>query len=315
MKHTSLLFFAFLIFLSSCKKEAIPPVQPHVDVLATGWSKIENLPGGYLDIFFTDADNGFLVAPKQILKTNDGGLSWVLQKETMGSLINIAMHDANNAIFVARDSVLYITHDGANTLDSVALADKSLNDACFAGNTGDIAFAVGDKLWKTNDRGYSWKEVHDFGKTINYRSVYFLNELVGFVGASSKLYKTIDGGKTWETSGNWFPAAFISFPDNENGYTSTGNAIYKTTDAGTNWTSVIVPTTTTGISDIHFVSSKTGYVLAGNLIYKTEDAGKSWQQVVMLGTEDANLIELHFINEKLGWVCGTSGYVLKYSKP
>lgn len=124
----------------------------------------------------------------------------------------------------------------------------------------------------------------------------FLNVDTGFIsGLGSKIYKTFDGGESWEVvfssslGGPYY--RWIQFTSVDTGYvgaSETGYAdalLLKTTDGGLNldpaWPTVFTLPPFSSNKNFQFLTTKIGY--AGiNDIYKTVNEGGSWSELTVL---------------------------------
>ncbi len=165
-----------------------------------------------------------------------------------------------------------------------------------------------------------WEEIN-ISTAINLSSVHFLNEDTGFVVGGNKIFKTTDGGMTWETS---FTAGdLFSFEDvllvDENKVFAVGknfdtnlSVIANTKNNGDSWTLVDVASTSF-LSSIFFSSPTTAYCSgSGGVILKSTDAGESWETLDS-GTS-AFLQSIYFVNDLVGMAVGggpANGLILK----
>lgn len=132
------------------------------------WTNVlENYAFSPVDIEFTNSQVGWVTgAGGQLLKTTDAGVTWTpMNSPTSNNLGGIQFPSEN---------VGYLTPT-----------------------------SYGDTLWKTTDAGNSWTPVLTDIKTF-WRTIAFQDENTGWIigGSSSngRIYKTIDGGQTWERS-------------------------------------------------------------------------------------------------------------------
>jgi photosystem II stability/assembly factor-like uncharacterized protein len=108
----------------------------------------------------------------------------------------------------------------------------------------DLGFAVGDSgiILKTADRGDTW-EVFDTNFQVNFRAVHFVSADTGWVGGQvgpgggqPKMYKTVDGGTTWTSTGyNGSSISDIFFIRDTLGWVIS-DSIRVSKDGGNTWT-------------------------------------------------------------------------------
>ncbi len=136
---------------------------------------------------------------------------------------------------------------------------------------------------KTTDGGDTWNELPnapisngDFGWT---RSVYFVNTLVGFFGGASNgnLYKTTDGGATWElesTGGGYVGSVF--FYDETTGLRVSNNPPYLRRFSEGTWRNI--PSLTTALEAVTGIPATMRAWVAGNqTVWNSTDSGKTFR--------------------------------------
>ncbi|MGB0840586.1 MAG: WD40/YVTN/BNR-like repeat-containing protein, partial [Chitinophagales bacterium] len=143
-------------------------------------------------------------------------------------------------------------------------------------------------VWKTTDKGENWTLMT---ADMALNSVFALeidhtNENVVYFEGNGNVYKTTDGGTTWNTIGD---AAFMSAShsakdivmhptNNQVLFLSSNNGLYRTDDAGDNWTQILAgnfqeiefhPTDLSIIYAIKQIDNRTEF-------YKSTDSGASF---------------------------------------
>ncbi len=162
-----------------------------------------------------------------------------------------------------------------------------------------------------------------------FDDVFFLNDQLGWAlnGAYAAVYKTTDGGITWELQLSELTLALpenyyfrnIEFLNEKIGFVGTLNGVFfKTIDGGTTWTKVTNFTINPpAICGLDAVGSTTvfgcGAYFSPAYIIKSVDSGETWQYIDMSSYANA-LVEISFLNENIGYVSGKNaqgGVVLK----
>lgn len=210
---------------------------------------------------------------------------------------------------------------------------RGIGPALMGGRIADIAVSHTDKstwyvavgsggLWKTTNRGTTWEPIFDSQKSYSIGTVTIdpNNSEVIWVGTGENVsgrhvawgdgvYKSNDGGKTWQQMGleksehigkiSVDPRnSDVVFVAAEGPLWSAGGerGLYKTTDGGETWQWVLEINKNTGVTDIEFDPSnpdilyaaayqrqrQTWLFLAGGPnsgIYKSTDNGDTWHQL------------------------------------
>jgi photosystem II stability/assembly factor-like uncharacterized protein len=159
---------------------------------------------------------------------------------------------------------------------------------------GDSIAACGGKDEKgimllSPDKGNSWQTLSTSFDQVIY-DFYFINDHLGFAGGgNADVFKTIDGGKTWEKlylpfPATGFPVAYrtplrkIFFVNDSLGFICGGakfeaGIIFKTTDQGLNWT---LTTFNYELRGLLFLNDQTGFACGYGIMLKTTDSGNNW---------------------------------------
>lgn len=184
-----------------------------------------------------------------------------------------------------------------------------------------VAYASGG-LWFTKNNGHTFEPLFqaEMAMTIGDIAVQWNNPPTIWVGsgennssrssyAGTGLYKSTDGGKTWEHKGlkdSHHIGRIVLHPTNPDilwvavlGHLYSDNAergIYKSTDGGTTWQKVLYIDAKTGFIDLEISPTNPAILYAaswerdrkawhfkgsgkGSGIYRSADAGKTWQKL------------------------------------
>lgn len=202
---------------------------------------------------------------------------------------------------------------------------------------------VGGIIYKTQDGGITWQEVHPWSieEAFFTYAIQFLDLNTGYVTSMGIVFnifpvgcilKTTDGGNTWTTvyGGNisflnrlWEDIFFVDYNNGwAVGYKSD---IIHTTDGGNNWSSQNAPDTSYALKSVYFLNVNEGWTVGGEydtltgegkdgVILHTINSGNTWE--VQIDSAPYQLWDVYFINSQKGWACGykdsvSPGLVLK----
>ena len=156
-----------------------------------------------------------------------------------------------------------------------------------------------------------------------YDDVFFLDDNLGWAvdGSGGSVYKTTDGGLTWEMkfeTSNYLRN--IEFLNADIGFFGTlDDKFYRSADGGDTWSLVTLSPNPPAICGLDAVGSSTIYGCGAFFtfppanIIKSVDSGVTWQYIDM-SAYATGLVEILFVDELLGYVSGrssTGGIILK----
>lgn len=254
------------------------------------WSKSRLAEAGNLNgVFFFDENHGYVCSDSHLLKTEDGGLSF----------INITTELLPHPI---TPSIAPI---------SIKLEHKE-NLAIVRGDWVDTCVTL-----FTTDTGNSWTSIHmpvaSVGRTIDFSIV---DENILYAVISADQFKSTDGGITW-THVRALPFAlagkkpFKIFDVNGKGYAGCGYGTKFVTmfsdvsDSLTQNEDLIDP------HSYHFIDTASGYWLKTKKMYKTTDRGLSKTVIAEFDFfENYSNWFLYFKDNNRGFIYGENGKIL-----
>ena len=253
------------------------------------WKKQNSGTGARLQsVFFIDENTGFTSSGwggdddgyTVFLQTVNGGETWT-KAFICDYLAILCLHffDNMNGLSIIRtsqtQSVLAKTSNGGASWEFIDLNIKLAFDKFYC--VDNIIFIAGanQTIFKSNDQGNTWETIHTPLPAWNdVYSIYFYNKNIGYIDGGTDIYKTVDGGLSWEIVN--FPFSNFRFNTfhfyNEmEGFnieyvfqyvggdfpTYMGCIGYQTYDGGTNWKESGLVKAYFGIN--YFVQSNLGY--------------------------------------------------------
>ena len=167
---------------------------------------------------------------------------------------------------------------------------------------------------------YHWDIIRQATWRTDFSDTHFVDTNTGWaVGSAGAIAHTKDGGKTWlpQHSGVSVNLRDVQFTDHKHGRILASNMILQTENGGETWKPMVKTTQQNlpRISMMKFINKDVGWLGASiGQVLHTTDGGKTWQ-VQKTGTTNANITDLHFINDLEGWAIAPQrrdgGFVLQ----
>jgi photosystem II stability/assembly factor-like uncharacterized protein len=209
-------------------------------------------------------------------------------------------------------TILSSTGSGWQIRDSGA--DNPLFSVSMYGINAWISGGDGTMLKCSDGVGYLWQEQTTGITDKQLRSVFFVNDTLGWsVGEQEIIIKTTNGGADWQVintngSQHYFE---VFFHDENNGWlcgaAGTNGVIKKTTNGGTTWQNSIIPTSR--LNGMHFADINFGCAVGnGGVIFKTTNGGEDWSLATSNTSQDLKSVYLNSNGE--GWAVGYEGTII-----
>jgi photosystem II stability/assembly factor-like uncharacterized protein len=249
-------------------------------------------------ISFVSPDTGFLTQYWYLWRTTDGGITYQdVTPPGLGSKINDVQFVDMNTGYLSHwggniDSIqftIWKTTDCSNSWNNVFTVPAFINCLFFLNpDYGYIVAQDNNNVYKTTDGGTTWSPVPITGNRV--QSVYFLNTQTGYGLSNDRLWKTINGGASWQVAYNAdYDIRFfkVQFTSNQYGYI-VGNKTYdrgnereiilKTIDGGYSWEEIFKASSETEITSLVFTGIDTGYI-ATCKIKEGNDVGRIYKTI------------------------------------
>ena len=273
-------------------------------------------------VFFLNSDTGFVNQQGGIRKTINGGGNWTYVNGGGINIYDFHFYSIDTGVCISQYGI-YRTTNGGIQWDAVWV-DSSLswftnlfclnNDTLFTTAVSNVTDSM--IFFKSIDHGLSWnrKAFFDFSLE-NY--VFFTSLNTGYISSGGFVFKTLDGGMSWQNVYTDISAFFMSnyfLTDSIGFLLAVSGEILKTTDGGFVW----LPQNTNGNNDakrsMQFVNSNIGYAVGGNglspgFVLKTIDGGSNW---TLDYASSETLIDVYLPSPNVGYACGEGGTILKY---
>jgi photosystem II stability/assembly factor-like uncharacterized protein len=252
------------------------------------WRYIESdLISNMKDIFFKDENNGWIVGGynfnNNMIRTTDGGNTWAIQNNNANQNFNsIFFIDTSFGWAAGTNGTIIQTLDGGQTwglqstpttahLHGISFANREVG---YAGGKGTYGAHWGKNvILKTFNSGLLWNVIYIDSSGGEISKVYCSDENTIFVSISDKIYKSVDGGTSWNIIFNNSYVVDFNFPGSSNGWVSTGSYIYKTLDGGSTWGQNSFSQSGAPFNSLVFLNTMRGWTSFGSSILYTDNGG------------------------------------------
>lgn len=307
-------------------------------LLYSQWKKITNIPkpyddAYYLDVFFLETNTNFGWACGKngvVARTTNGGKNWdvsvipfAFQLESIHFVnekvgYTSGLYNAGNAT-----SAIFKSTDGGRTWFNVSpLGNIDVWGNYFVNENLGMTIGGGcgneQQFYRTTDGGRSWRVTKKNQYNTGLSDLLIDNKSgIGYAVSSGWVWRTTDFGLNWDlfsNTGDYDWQEEITLLGNtfllpySTGCTggSGGGGARISTDMGKTWRQIAFGIPMFGT----FLHSPTsGWVVGWQRnVHFTSDAGKTWQKKVCGIPTNADLDDIWFINDTLGFVVGTGIY-------
>ena len=193
-----------------------------------------------------------------IYKTTDGGNTWIttstgLYLTSSTDIVTILEVDPNNtstvyAAVVGGDSALYKSTNAGQSwqvIEDIPVSMLTIDPQ----NSTILYQAIGSSLSQSTNSGLTWTALSTMTGTDTIDSIIVdpsNHQIVYVLVLNEGIYKSIDGGGTWQLYGNNPISSFIDLAIDPNNTqvlysSSTSSAVLKSTDSGVTWTDTSLP--------------------------------------------------------------------------
>ena len=289
-----------------------------------------NSTATYNGVYAYDADRISLFRTGGILRSTDGGDTWV-SRPTVDGNGNAFLNSSSQAIHEVQPDVIVVASsayttdfqfrilrstDGGASWSIVHNAPGLGQVSSFLGMawgdaTTGVAVGTGGRIVRTLNGGVSWTQVPNSGE--NLVDVEFADGNTAVAVGEYTILRTVDGGASWSTiSAPSVNSWALSFANASVGFiiNSLGTRLWRTDDAGLTWVQVDAALPVIyGTRDIWFTSPLDGYIVAAEEILHTNDGGLHWERY---RTEE-DMRQLHFRSMQDGLCVGENGTLIRTS--
>lgn len=169
-------------------------------------SQLNTIPNSYISdmIFPTNGSTGYSIDVDRILKTTDGGLTWVVSNTLVNAHYNRLQALTDNIVYAFSSygtAALYGTTNGGSSWQKLTLPAANVTSVYFLNATKAWATDNNGNVWLTTNGATSWTKQNDATLApLAASKMQFTNDSTGYaiVNGSYQVFKTTNSGKIWE---------------------------------------------------------------------------------------------------------------------
>jgi photosystem II stability/assembly factor-like uncharacterized protein len=244
----------------------------------------EGVHGVLTSVTMVDNNTGYAVgAGGAVLQTGDGGTTWnQLGSPTALGLMDVNYDGVSTVWVTTSNGLLYSSVDGVPPWTQQPIPTPAqVNGVYFVDANDGWAVTDSGEIWHTTTGGTPWM-LQTSNHAVAFTCVQFISLTQGWAVASDRIYRTVDGGATWDSS--YTPqATYRSISMLNDGMTGWAVGVYgqigMTLDGGQSFTPQTSNTPNT-LEGVHFVDNMNGYAVGlYGTILRTTNGGAPWVNV------------------------------------
>jgi photosystem II stability/assembly factor-like uncharacterized protein len=295
------------------------------ELLSQGWQWVDtgypykifdfSFPPGQSTVGFAVGSNSEFGGDGIVLKTTDGGSSWVkISTDTIPGLKAVYFTSMNVGYAAGFQDFFIKTTNGGSSWEQQSIASKLwyFNHIEFWDANNGITVSFPHDIYRTFDGGLNWTLA--VGAKDGVEDLCFADaNTLYLAGSDETIYKSTDGGFFWTKIYFGVPLQSflgVDFYDQNYGLVcGIDGKVLVTTDGGMNW----VENNTGGIGmmkGINIFNSQIAYVVGSDeQVFKTTDSGITWFSDFS-GAGSVNFYKIKFTENNTGFICGSDGKFL-----
>jgi photosystem II stability/assembly factor-like uncharacterized protein len=164
---------------------------------------------GFFDVFFLNNQEGLVAGSSKLFQTIDTGMTWQQVAISNPTALGIGERPCihfidNNTGWIASGSGIIKTNGNINNWQICNVPPNTFNGSSFTtvfGSSSSIVYMANrGRIYKSINGGIDFLQVAQLplGVEGSFQDLHFVNENTGYVNVLNRIYKTTDGGLTWQ---------------------------------------------------------------------------------------------------------------------
>ncbi len=220
---------------------------------AQSWQRMQSWGLDLETISWLDENNGWAAGESLLIRSSDGGLTWVedefLPEER---ILDITFFNENLGLAAGENSYALITQNGGGSWAPLNIPASGDLHGISAFNQ-DLIFVYGkNEIFISTNQGQSWTELNSFPGSELHDLTFVSADSIYSAGGNGQIYLSVNKGETWsqQSTGTTNSLNAISFGENGVGFVAGDvGTILRTSDSGENW-EILNSGVTTNLMDV-----------------------------------------------------------------
>ncbi|WMJ74363.1 YCF48-related protein [Cytophagaceae bacterium ABcell3] len=278
------------------------------------WEEIATKPAFVQSLYFTDADNGYVVAD-DIYVTADGGDNWEALSVEGSSTSGGALRGAEGNIWLVgpSNSAIFKGTASNNNFERISSGHIPGELLSIDGHQDEMV-AVGRRghIYHSNDHGKEWQRVAKDLTENHLMDVSFPDQEIAVAVGRNGTIVIKEKNKDWEGIDTEidFNLNAVCIKDGHHGFIAadSGRILY-THDNFKNWNLKLIDQEKRNFHSIHFLNGHHGFAAGEMGVLMATKDGQDWD-ILDAGVIN-DLFSMYFMDDDNGIITGSNGMILR----